>query len=211
MKTKPAKKVLVNIGCGVTVLPGFINIDKYFTADQLKEGAKTKQGLCGNASFPPKGKFVQGDILALPLKDNSVDYVECLEMLEHLPWRDVELAVFEIYRVLKEGGKATICVPDLDDMCLTWTEKVAGKKFDREMFFTLAQQFYGSQLHDGEYHTSAFNRVYLTGLLQACGFPAKNIKVTEYPHGSHPPKFKGAFWNPTSYLIIGMLTAEVKK
>jgi len=209
--SKKKKEILLNLGCGVSLFPSFINVDKYLNEKDLREGAETKEGLCANATFPPSASFVQADMISLPFKDNYADYIESLEALEHLPFRDVEKAVAEMCRVLKPGGTLVMMLPDLDDMCRTWLEKVAGQTFNHNVFFNLVQQFYGNQLHDGEYHTAAFNKTYITGLLRACGFGEANIKVTEYNHGQHPPLFRGAVWNPRDIFIIGMLHIEATK
>lgn len=211
-KSKKVKKpILLNIGCGVTLFPGFINVDKYFTEDQLRKGAQTRQGLCANAKFPPTAKFVRGDILHLPFKDKYADYVECLEMLEHLPFRDVEKAIVELHRVLKPGGELVLMVPDLDDMCRVWLDRVTDKVFNHNTFFGFVQHFYGNQLHKGEHHQSAFTQTYLRGVLNACGFPMEKIEITPYPHGEHPPKFRGAQWDLRDIFVIGMIHARATK
>jgi len=205
--SKSRKEILLNLGCGVSLFPGFINVDNFLDEEGLRSGT----GLYANATFPKGAKFVKGDMCALPFKDNYADYIECLEALEHLPFRDVERAVLEMYRVLKPGGKLVVMVPDLDDMCKTWLEKVVDKVFDHNVYFGLAQQFYGNQLHDGEYHTAAFNPTYLRGLFNACGFSPEKIEVTAFAHGDHPPKFRGATWNPRHIFIIGMDLVEATK
>lgn len=199
------KPILLNLGCGVSLFSGFINVDKYLKEEDLRHGAKTREGLCANAKFPADAKYIQADMCSLPFKDNYADYIESLEALEHLPFRDVERAVAEMYRVLKPGGQLVMMLPDLDDMCRTWLESVTDKVFNHNVFFNLVQQFYGNQLHDGEYHTAAFTKTYVEGLLNACGFNRENIKVTLYPHGEHPPLFRGARWNPRDIFVIGMM------
>lgn len=206
-EVKKRKEVLLNLGCGVSLFPGFINVDKYLD----EKGLKSTTGLYANAKFPAGAKFVKGDMTALPFKNNYADYIEALESLEHLPFRDVERACAEIYRVLKPGGKAVLMVPDMDDMCRGWLEKVTDQVFDHNTFFGLVQQFFGNQLHDGEYHKAGFTPTYLKGMLNAVGFPLENIKVTLYPHGTHPPKFRGAQWNPRHFFVIGMDLVELTK
>ncbi len=209
VKAKGTKKreVLLNLGCGVHLFSGFINVDKHLT----EEGLRSKEGMYENTIYPKGAKFVQGDILDLPFKDNYADYIECLEVLEHLPWRDVERAVKEIYRVLKPGGKAVLMVPDMDDMCRGWLAQVTDKVFDHYKFFSLIQQFFGNQIHPGEYHQSGFTPTYIRGMFNACGFDLKKIDVTLYPYGSHPPKFRGAEWNPRNVFVIGMDHIEATK
>ncbi len=45
---------------------------------------------------------IVGDVRKLPLEDNSVDAILCIHLLEHVA--DPEVAMKEIYRVLKPGG-----------------------------------------------------------------------------------------------------------
>ncbi|AZU03893.1 type 11 methyltransferase [Glycocaulis alkaliphilus] len=66
---------------------------------------------------PPRtAVFTVGDAGRLPFADNSFDAVICSEVLEHLP--DVPLALSEIDRVLKPGGKFALSVPRY------WPEKI---------------------------------------------------------------------------------------
>ena len=201
------KEILLNLGCGVDLLPGFINVDKYLD----EKGIKSKKGLYANAKIGKGAKFVKADITKLPFKDNYADYIECLEALEHLPFRQVEVALREMYRVLKPGGKMVLMVPDMDDMCRGWLEKVTDKVFDHNTFFGLIQQFFGNQIHDGEYHKAGFTQTYLKGVINAVGFSLEKIDITLYPHGTHPPKFRGAAWNPRSVFVIGMDHVEATK
>jgi len=52
---------------------------------------------------------VQGDILALPFKDGSIDAIVCTGVLEHVS--DAYLAAKEIHRVMQVDGKAYIELP----------------------------------------------------------------------------------------------------
>ena len=210
---KPAKKepVRVNLGCGINILKGFINVDKFITEEELKEGVRTREGVWKNAIFPEGAEFLQADMVDLPFEDNSVDYVECLEALEHVQYKDVEKAVMEMYRILKPGGELALSVPDMDDMTHVWQEQIATRDWDPYAFFGLVQQFYGNQIHKGEFHTAAFNENYLRGMLNAIGFDEDKIEIDARKHNEKVPTFKGARWDPDMVLIIGMLTVKAIK
>ncbi|MDA7796598.1 class I SAM-dependent methyltransferase [Gammaproteobacteria bacterium] len=60
--------------------------------------------------------FMQGSVYELPFADNSFDLIFCSEVLEHLD--DYHLALKEIHRVLKTGGKFLPSVPSF------WPEKI---------------------------------------------------------------------------------------
>jgi hypothetical protein len=62
-----------------------------------------------NADINPKHADTVMDITAIPLKDESVDLIICNHVLEHIP--DDKLAMSELFRVLKRGGKAILQVP----------------------------------------------------------------------------------------------------
>lgn len=49
----------------------------------------------------------------MPYHDNKFDLVICLDVLEHLAFKDQPLCLLEIRRVLKENGKLLISVPNL--------------------------------------------------------------------------------------------------
>jgi SAM-dependent methyltransferase len=55
----------------------------------------------------------RGSILALPMADASVDRVLCLDVLEHLAYRDQSAALEELCRVLAPGGELLVTVPNL--------------------------------------------------------------------------------------------------
>lgn len=56
----------------------------------------------------PRVNLVLGSIESIPLADNSVDMVACVEMLQHVP--DVDKGLREIIRVCKPGAKVMVTV-----------------------------------------------------------------------------------------------------
>jgi len=58
----------------------------------------------------PTATGIEGSLLALPFADNTFDYVISSDVIEHTP--DPYLAVKEMIRVLKPGGKICITVPN---------------------------------------------------------------------------------------------------
>ena len=52
---------------------------------------------------------IKGDICNLPFNDNQFDYILCNHVLEHV--YDDQMAMNEIFRVLRKGGTAILQVP----------------------------------------------------------------------------------------------------
>jgi SAM-dependent methyltransferase len=56
-----------------------------------------------------KGIDIVGDILDMPLNDSSIDYIICIEVIEHMA--DGSHLLKEMNRVIKKGGKLLITFP----------------------------------------------------------------------------------------------------
>lgn len=198
------KNVKVNLGCGVHLVKGFINIDSGFTREELE----SKKGVWGSAIIDKGASFIKADMRNIPLDDNSVDYLECIDAIEHVPFREVELVIKEVHRILKRGGKAVFFTTDFDDIASVWVEYIKDKDFKPTNWFNMQNIIYGNQIHEGEFHKSAFNPRYWNGLVQACGF--KKFKLVAYPRGALPPTFKSAQWNKAP-MGVGMTLVELTK
>jgi len=99
-------KMKINMGSGMRYIPGHINIDKSkFAHPDLKLDLE-------------KGN--------LPYKDNSVDEIIATHILEHIS--NIIPLMNECYRVLKEGGKMYIEVPQGDGILADPTHKRAFSK-----------------------------------------------------------------------------------
>lgn len=83
------KEIFINLGSGpVKGKDNWINIDLY--------GAD----ICSDLR---KG---------IPLRENSVDKIYSSHMFEHIPFKELKKFIAECYRVLKDGGELSVCVPD---------------------------------------------------------------------------------------------------
>lgn len=182
MATRKSKTIKINLGSGITLLPGFINVDKYYTAEQLR----THEGIFKNAKWPKGARYVQGDILALPFHDDYADYIECIDVIEHIPMRQVSKAMSEIFRILKPGGKLFLMTTDFDDLACLWLTQVAGKPFNVKLYQNVAEMIYGNQQAEGEFHKTPFTSALLEGLLQDAGF--FSFTIVRHPRGSRGPK-----------------------
>jgi len=78
----------LNLGCGNDYREGWVNADLYAPKVDMRFDAE-------------KAPF--------PIESNSVDEVYCAQVLEHL--RYPEVAMMEMYRIMKSGAIATLIVP----------------------------------------------------------------------------------------------------
>jgi SAM-dependent methyltransferase len=99
---------LLDIGCGLGYLTekignGFIRVgmDSDLNALRLNYNRGLKN-------------MVQGDIVKLPFKKQSIDVITCSEVLEHLPEGMDRSLLFEMSSILKPGGRLLITVPSLE-------------------------------------------------------------------------------------------------
>ena len=87
--------------------------------------------------------FVSDDATRLPYSDNSFDLVTSISVIEHISSDGDSLAIKEMWRVLKPGGKLIITVPCAKLYYEEWREKdfyhLGNEKKDGKYFF---QRFY---------------------------------------------------------------------
>lgn len=83
---------LINLGCGLFIFPGFINIDFYFDPG-IDFGADLR--------YP------------LRIESNSTDGIFCEHTMEHLTYKQNEQLFRECHRILKPGATLRILVPDV--------------------------------------------------------------------------------------------------
>lgn len=90
---------MLNIGCGSTFHPDWINIDVVSTDDHVIEYDLRK---------------------GLPFDDNSLDVCYHSHVLEHLTRADGQQLIKECVRVLKPGGILRVATPDLEKIILEY-------------------------------------------------------------------------------------------
>ncbi|MCA9495273.1 MAG: class I SAM-dependent methyltransferase [Myxococcales bacterium] len=97
---------VVDLGCG----EGWAS---RWLAERIGPGGEAI-GLDGSAAMlerarltpRPHLRYIQGDLLALPFEDASVDRVFSMEALYYVP---LDQALAEVFRVLRPGGSAAVC------------------------------------------------------------------------------------------------------
>ncbi len=85
-----------------------IGIGNGFVSEHLKERKLDVVTLDIDKRLNPD---VVGNVLTIPFADNSFDVIACYELLEHLPYENIQKALFEIFRVSK--SYAILSLPDV--------------------------------------------------------------------------------------------------
>ena len=118
--------VKANLGCGLAVEKGWINVDASLNAlvagwpsvfhrqFYRLSGASRYYSLSDYCALLRDHIFLHRDLsYGLPFTNHSVDFLYCSHFLEHLPRPAALMLLRESFRVLKPSGTLRICVPDL--------------------------------------------------------------------------------------------------
>lgn len=128
-KCKIANKdvIKVNLGCGLAIAPGWINVDASLNAlfaGPWKGLIKIIYRISGSNRYYSReqyvnilsqNKFVFHDLAkSLPFNDNCVDFFYSSHFFEHLFKSDCQRLIRDCYSALKLGGVLRIAIPDLE-------------------------------------------------------------------------------------------------
>ena len=118
--------VKVNLGCGLRVASGWLNIDGSLNALIASwsnwthrlvyrfSGSHNYYSLDEYCGILENHAFLYHDLsISLPLHDNSVDFIYSSHFFEHLFKDDAAVLLKSCARVLRPGGTIRISIPDL--------------------------------------------------------------------------------------------------
>jgi predicted SAM-dependent methyltransferase len=149
--------VKLNLGCGLDIRDGYINIDirkvhpKILVLDLEKE-------------------------LLKPFPDNSAEEIIAKDFVEHLSWRVVEAFLKDCYRVLKPGGRMYIQVPDMEAIAKKVILNPSFKYGELEGWKAISFWVYGAQDYPENTHRAGFTIPTLKKLLERIGFIVERIE-----------------------------------
>ncbi|MEX2284736.1 MAG: methyltransferase domain-containing protein [Gemmatimonadota bacterium] len=181
--------VKVNVGAGLTVAPGWINVDG--NIHSMLASAPTSvlhvlYRLSNTVHWLERDEYVRRlrnhafihyDLeRGLPLADAAADFVYSSHVLEHFYLADARRLVAEMLRILKPGGTLRLCVPDLEHAMRLYQN---GNRRDAlEYFFTNDRAPYFRQ------HRYMYDFELIAGLLRDAGF--SSVTRYSYQHGRVP-------------------------
>ncbi len=169
-------KTCLNLGCGNHIVKS-TKTEKWYNVDKFELSGKDEPD------------FLEGDVLQIPLESNSIDYLVCDQVLEHMAMADVYPALCEIRRVLKKGGRALIMVPDFEGAARQFLESDVHRIFDPAKYKWFAEVIYGNQETEGEFHRTPMTPMYLHYMLNLAGLTKHDIAF--WPAFGDVPQYDG--------------------
>ena len=108
-----------------------------------------------------------GDISDLSqFDDGSIEEIYASHTVEHVNQNNVQKALKGIHRILKDGGKFYVSVPDMDILCRLFLDPKAPLKIKYEVM----RMMFGGQVDEFDYHYFGWNYEFLTTYLLEAGF-----------------------------------------
>lgn len=134
--------ITLHLGCGGNYRPGNINIDLFDL---------TVADIGTHVAF-------------LPFKANSIQKIKSYHLLEHFDWVEVKYLLNEWFRVLENGGRVILEIPDLES---TITQLATQKDIQSQT--STLQWIYGVN-ESGMRHRTGFTYQVLFNFLSSVGF-----------------------------------------
>lgn len=147
--------VKVNIGCGLAVAKGWINVDgginiffskwphnfhKFIYKFSNSKQWYSQENYC---DIIENHVFIHHNLkYGLPFVSESIDFFYSSHLLEHLFRDDAVKLLKQIYCALKKGGMVRICVPDLEKAIQLYL-KGEREKFLEYFFSTSKTEYFG--------------------------------------------------------------------
>lgn len=89
------------------------NVLRLYAGDIPANPLYENEGFIGLSIKEPDWNTIKHDITQpYPLKDNSVDFYQAEDVLEHIPYEKLPAVLNEICRILKPGARMRLSVPD---------------------------------------------------------------------------------------------------
>lgn len=189
--TLPSGKRAVNLGCGVSIAPGWINLDNSPNARLSKfpavRWALWKAGILSDQHYavPWSKDVILHDLTnKMPFEDSSIDYVYASHVLEHLTLAHARKLLLDIYRVLRKGGLVRLVVPDLSFGARRYLTALESNPNDATAAETLLSWLQLSRPTARDPHLWMYDAPSLGAEMQSAGFA--KIAVCAYKQGRVP-------------------------
>jgi SAM-dependent methyltransferase len=181
MPSPSVQEIKVNIGCGVSGLAGWHNLDNSPTIWISR--VPLLRRLLKTPAWPRDVR--RYDVRkGLPYPDNSVRYIYSSHAFEHFTRAESLAIAKDCFRVMVPGGVLRIVVPDLALIVreyLVDSDPQAAQKFLSRLSLNHSLQDF---VHPGSNHSQMFDAKSLTHLLREAGF--EQVAVSGYGKSAIP-------------------------
>jgi autotransporter strand-loop-strand O-heptosyltransferase len=157
LKTIDNPKIKLNLGCGNDIKEDYINVDYLNNIGKVD---------------------VAADVAQLPFKKNSIDEIYIAHVVEHFGVYEIPQVFNEFNRVLKEGARLIIEIPDLEDCVRIW------QGLSDEEKYTRIEYIFGGQSHQGDYHKHGYSKGSLKYTVERYGFRVEKLENQVSAFGS---------------------------
>jgi predicted SAM-dependent methyltransferase len=188
-KLTGGEPVKLNLGSGLEIAPGWINVDASLNALIASWPSFVQAGLFRFSGYRKElnrdeylqrlrsNRFVHADLTRpIPFADSSVDFIFSSHLLEHLTRLQAVGLLTEAYRVLRPTGTIRVAVPDLDVVIGLYAKGDARRMLDHYLY----QPVFGRLTP----HRYMYNFSLLEEVLEEAGF--YNIQRRPYREGAVP-------------------------
>jgi SAM-dependent methyltransferase len=182
--------VKINVGCGLAVCDGWINVDASLNAMVAawpQSAHRVLYRLSGASQYYSSDeycgllenhRYVHHDAAyGLPFADNAADFIYSSHFLEHLFKDEAQRVLRESLRVLKPGGTVRVCVPDLAHAVALY--EIGDKRAMLENYF-----FVEDRASFLARHKYMYDFELLAAELAAAGFDS--VELSAYREGRTP-------------------------
>ena len=150
---------------------------------KLELGSGSKKGTNGFTTVDIRGADIYRDLRnGIPLKNNTVNIIYTSHLLEHIPYSQLISFLNECLRVLKDGGRLSVCVPNARNYIEAYIEQRHFGNSDN--FYKPAVVDTGSFIDQVNYmaymageHCYMFDEENLVNTLRKVGFTSVELRA----------------------------------
>jgi predicted SAM-dependent methyltransferase len=164
----------LNIGCGVSGVPGWVNIDNSPTIllSRLPWGRRVFH----TPNWPDDVRRI--DVRkGIPYPDSSVSYIYTSHAYHLFTYEDSLALAKECFRVLRAGGILRIVVPDLGMKVREYLADPNPEASHRLMARLFPNLGFRDIVHPGTHHRQMFDARSLTYILKKAGFATPEVSA----------------------------------